>query len=115
MYGRKGRQDMVFGGAYVTLGKVCPVVIRGYVLYETGRGRRAKEGLDFRGGLIVGNEVGDGMVVGGEEIKYMFVSFSIGQARLVRHSVEVSVALVNRYKYVLVACSRLDWESPCQV
>ena len=69
---------MVFGGTYVPLSEIRPVIIGGYVLYNTRGGSGAKKRSYFVGGFVVSNEVCDGMVVGGEKIEHLLVCFCVG-------------------------------------
>ena len=81
----EGGDDVVLRCAYVSLSKVCSVVVWGYVLYRARGGAVAEEGADFLGRFVVRDEVSDVVVTGLEKIEHTFERFGVRVSRLVWH------------------------------
>ena len=100
--GSKDGNEVVFERAYSTFSRVSTVVVGGNILDTGGGGKRLEESGEEGGGLVVRDNVGNGMAVGGEEGEGGAESTDVGGGGAGGLWLGVDVSTVRGHEYVLV-------------
>ena len=102
VYRREDRNEVVFERAYSTFSRVSTVVVGGNILDTGGGGKRLEESGEEGGGLVVRDNVGNGMAVGGEEGEGGAESTDVSGGGAGGLGLGVDVSTVRGHEYVLV-------------
>ena len=100
--GSKDGNEVVFERAYSTFSRVSTVVVGGNILDTGGGGKRLEESGEEGGGLVVRDNVGNGMAVGGEEGEGGAESTDVSGGGAGGLGLGVDVSTVRGHEYVLV-------------